>query len=202
MSNTQASPSKLYLASGSPRRSELLSQLIPEFAVIHVDVDESRLPQESPADMVVRLACLKAAHGREIAGVDATVLAADTVVAMGDDVFGKPESRADALAMLARLSGATHEVFTGVALEFAGKPLTRLSVTRVNFRDIDPAEAEAYWASGEPADKAGAYAIQGIGGIFVRHLEGSYSGVVGLPVFETAELLRQSGFKLLRPSNG
>jgi septum formation protein len=134
--------------------------------------------------------------------VDAPVLAADTVVAMGDDVFGKPESRADALAMLARLSGATHEVFTGVALEFAGKLLTRLSVTRVSFRDIDPAEAEAYWVSGEPADKAGAYAIQGIGGIFVRHLEGSYSGVVGLPVFETAELLRQSGFKLLGPENG
>lgn len=202
MSNTLASQGELYLASGSPRRRELLSQLIPEFAVVHVDVDESRLPQESPANMVVRLACLKAGRGREIIGVDAPVLAADTVVAMGDDVFGKPESRADALAMLARLSGATHEVFTGVALEFAGNPLTRLSVTRVSFRDIDLAEAEAYWASGEPADKAGAYAIQGIGGIFVRNLEGSYSGVVGLPVFETAELLRQSGFKLLSPANG
>ncbi len=192
----------LYLASGSPRRRELLEQLGVKFEIIKVAVDESRLANETPLAMVVRLASAKAAHGRALAANNLPVLAADTIVAKGNEVFGKPRSRAEGLVMLATLSGTTHEVFTGIALDVDGRQLTRTSVTRVQFRTIDSAEAEAYWASGEPADKAGSYAIQGLGGVFISHIEGSYSGVVGLPVFETAELLRQSGIMLLNAADG
>jgi septum formation protein len=124
------------------------------------------------------------------------VLAADTVVVVDDKILGKPADRTDALAMLAQLSGREHEVLTGVAL--AGDKLeSRLSASRVRFRHITEDEAEAYWQSGEPADKAGGYAIQGLGALFVSHLEGSFSGVMGLPLYTTAELLRDVGIEPL-----
>ena len=129
------------------------------------------------------------------------VLAADTVVVLGDRVFGKPCGRDDALLMLATLSGKVHRVLTAVALGSEGQLLTAMSESEVRFRDIDPDEAEAYWQSGEPEGKAGAYAIQGLGGIFVASLNGSFSGVVGLPVFETAGLLRQAGIPILPRRN-
>lgn len=127
------------------------------------------------------------------------VIGADTAVALGDRWFGKPAGQADAAAMLAALSGRTHEVLTGVAVHRDGRLRTALSRTSVTFRDIDPEEAAHYWHSGEPADKAGGYAIQGLGGVFVAAIEGSYSGVVGLPVFETAALLSGAGLPLLCP---
>jgi septum formation protein len=188
---------QLYLASRSPRRSELLSQIGVTHEVVAVNVDESPLPSESPADYVVRLALEKAAAGRAaVQNRPQPVLAADTAVTIDGEILGKPADRADGLSMLARLSGRDHEVYTGVAL--AGDKLeSRLSVSRVSFRPITGAEAEAYWQSGEPADKAGGYAIQGLGAMFVTHLEGSFSGVVGLPLFATAELLHGAGIELM-----
>ena len=183
----------LHLASSSPRRRELLSTLGIEFSYGGVDVDESALAGELPSDMVLRLATMKARAAFESGGYRIPVLGADTTVILGERIFGKPASRGDALEMLACLSGRTHQVLTGVALLVEGKSDTALSRTDVEFRDIRPDEAEAYWQSGEPAGKAGAYAVQGIGGIFVRAISGSYTGVVGLPVFETAELLQRAG---------
>jgi septum formation protein len=165
--------------------------------VVAVNVDESPLADESPTDHVVRLAQEKATAGRvAVQNRPQPVLAADTVVVIGDKILGKPADRADGLAMLAQLSGRDHEVLTGVAL--AGDKLeSRLSASRVRFRHITEDEAEAYWQSGEPADKAGGYAIQGLGALFVSHLEGSFSGVMGLPLFTTAELLRGAGIEPL-----
>jgi len=158
-------------------------------------VDERRLKGESAETMVVRLAEAKA-RAVEIDEL-AIILGADTAVVLGDEVFGKPESREAALETLARLSGNTHRVLTGVALYTAQGVRTALSSTEVRFREIGPDEALAYWQSGEPCDKAGAYAIQGLGGVFVEAISGSYSGVVGLPVFETARMLREAGLRVL-----
>jgi septum formation protein len=124
------------------------------------------------------------------------VLGADTIVVLDERVFGKPASREEALRMLASLSGRRHQVLTGVAVIADGELQTAVSLTEVQFREIHPDEAEAYWQSGEPAGKAGAYAVQGLGGIFVSAINGSYTGVVGLPVFETVNLLRQAGIEL------
>lgn len=185
----------LHLASSSPRRREILSALGLDFSVGGTDVDERRLDDEPPEDMVLRLACDKAMAGsRDPGGV---VLAADTAVVLGNVVFGKPSDEADALAMLAQLSARTHEVLTGVAVWDGREMRSVLSATDVRFREIDPDEARAYWQSGEPGDKAGAYAIQGKGGVFVEEIKGSYSGVVGLPVFETVKLLQQAGIRVL-----
>lgn len=188
---------RFYLASGSPRRRELLEAHGLDFETLRAEVDESPQGDETPARMVIRLAIEKARRARSIARRDYPVLAADTVVALGNRIFGKPQSRQDALDMLAALSGKTHEVFTGVALDVSGKTQSSLSITRVQFREIDELEAVAYWNSGEPADKAGAYAIQGLGGAFVRAIQGSYSGVVGLPMFETIAMLQQAGINPL-----
>jgi septum formation protein len=186
---------KLHLASSSPRRREILSALGLTFSTGAVDVDERRLGGEPPDAMVLRLARAKAiASGGRTASL---VLGADTAVVLGEQVFGKPEDGAAAVEMLARLSGRTHSVLTGVALSTPEGIMTGLSATEVRFREIRPDEARAYWQSEEPRDKAGAYAIQGLGGIFVESISGSYSGVVGLPVFETAELLRQAGLEVL-----
>jgi septum formation protein len=185
----------LHLASSSPRRKEILAALGLTFTSGGVDVDERRLEGESAETMVVRLAEAKA-RAVEIDEL-AIVLGADTAVVLGDEVFGKPESREAALKTLARLSGNTHRVLTGVALYTAQGVRTALSSTEVRFREIGPDEALAYWQSGEPCDKAGAYAIQGLGGVFVEAISGSYSGVVGLPVFETARLLREAGLRVL-----
>ena len=186
----------LHLASASPRRRELLTALGLDFSYDGVAIDESALPGEVPSDMVLRLATSKARTAYESGEHPAPVLGADTIVLVDDRVFGKPASKEEALAMLASLSGRTHQVLTGVAVVANGELQTAISRTEVQFREIHPDEAEAYWQSGEPAGKAGAYAVQGLGGIFVSAINGSYTGVVGLPVFETVNLLRRAGIKL------
>lgn len=189
----------LHLASSSPRRKEILAALGLTFSVGGADVDEQRLDGESARDMVLRLAVDKAMAGAPVG--DVIVIAADTLVVLGDDIFGKPEDQDDALEMLGRLSGRTHQVLTGVAVWADGEMRSVLSATDVRFREISPDEALAYWQSGEPCDKAGAYAIQGRGGVFVEAISGSYSGVVGLPVFETVKLLEEAGIKVMnRPA--
>jgi len=185
----------LLLASSSPRRREILSALGLQFLVQKIAVDERALPGENPEQMVLRLAEAKA-NAPEIGPGD-FVIGADTAVVLGGSALGKPADRADALDMLLRLSGRSHCVLTGVALRGPQGVRSELSRTDVRFREISRDEALAYWQSGEPGDKAGAYGIQGLGGMFVENIAGSYSGVVGLPVFETTGLLRQAGFDLL-----
>jgi septum formation protein len=183
----------LYLASRSPRRQELLRQLGLRFEPVVADVPERRAGGQSPADYALALARAKALAGASAVSDGLPVLGADTDVVIDDEILGKPADRAHALAMLARLSGRTHEVYSGVAVTADGRTETALSVTRVTFGDISAAAAQAYWDSGEPRDKAGAYAIQGLGAQFVKKIEGSYSGVVGLPLYETCELLSRFG---------
>jgi septum formation protein len=190
----------VHLASASPRRRELLRQIGVPFRVLPAAVDEAVLPGEAAAAYVARLAALKAAAGwarsREPGHAGrggVAVLGADTAVVLDGAILGKPRDRADGVGMLRRLSGRTHEVLTAVALHTAGGLASRISRSEVTFRDIDPAEAQAYWDTGEPHDKAGAYGIQGLAGIFVADLRGSFSGVMGLPLFETAALLREAG---------
>jgi septum formation protein len=186
----------LHLASSSPRRREILTDLGLAFTHAGVDLDESRRDGESVEQMAVRLAREKAAAALPSVP-DLPVLAADTIVVLGNEVYGKPKSKDDALAMLEALSGKTHRVVTGVAVRLHERIRTTMSDTEVEFREIRPDEALRYWQSGEPEGKAGAYAIQGAGGIFVAAVRGSYSGVVGLPVFETATLLGQFGIEIL-----
>ena len=184
-------PSSVLLASASPRRSELLRQVGVAHEVRPVDVDETWRPGEAPVEYVLRLAEEKARAlwDRLPAGGRQPVLAADTTVALEGEVFGKPASRDEAVAMLTRLSGRTHQVHTAVALIHAGGAAARVSSSSVTLRQITRAEMEWYWDTGEPADKAGGYAIQGLAAIFVSHIAGSFSGVVGLPLCETWELL-------------
>jgi septum formation protein len=187
----------IYLASGSPRRGELLRQIGVSFQVIGTDLDETALQGESALNYVSRLAHAKATVGWERSrdsGV-APVLAADTAVVLDGRILGKPTGLNDAMAMLLQLSGRTHEVLTAVALHTADGIEGKVSRSSVTFRSIDPGEARAYWETGEPSDKAGAYAIQGYAAIFITDLQGSYSGVMGLPLFETAALLRAAGVK-------
>lgn len=182
------------LASASPRRSLLLRQIGVVHEVDAVDLDESRLPGEAPADYVLRLARAKA-EAAVRAGCRLPVLAADTAVAIGSEIFGKPQDEADAVRILAALSARSHEVLTAVALGCAGRMSTALSVSTVQFRTLNTEECRRYWATGEPAGKAGSYAIQGCGAVFIERLEGSYSGVMGLPLFETAALLDAAGVR-------
>jgi septum formation protein len=191
----------IHLASSSPRRREILDVMGVTFTHAGVDIDESRKDGEAVTDMALRLAREKALAVDDALASGLPILAADTIVVPGDRVFGKPASESDALAMLEALSGRTHRVITAIALRTPDRLLASLSDTEVRFRDISPEEALAYWQSGEPADKAGAYAIQGIGGIFVESVNGSYSGVVGLPVFETSRLLEEAGIRLLTQAN-
>jgi nucleoside triphosphate pyrophosphatase len=180
------------LASVSPRRRELLNQIGVPHVVVGAHIDEAVLPGESPHDYVQRMARTKALavwNQRQ----EWPVLAADTTVALDGLTLGKPEDRDDALRMLARLSGRTHEVLTAVALATHTGLTLRVSVSSVRFRTLAAAECAAYWETGEPRDKAGAYAIQGLAAVFVESLHGSYSGVMGLPLFETVELLRSAG---------
>lgn len=185
----------LHLASTSPRRRELLAALGLDFTVVEVDVDEAPLDGESPGEMVLRLAAAKA--GAAAVGAPDLALGADTAVVVDGHALGKPVDEADCLRMLDLLSGRAHKVLTGVALRDVNRTWTALSETDVYFREISRDEALAYWQSGEPRGKAGAYAIQGLGGVFVARIEGSYSNVVGLPVFETVTLLRDAGFEVL-----
>lgn len=190
----------LFLASRSPRRAELLHQVGVTFEVVDVEVDESVRAGELPRDYVLRLARAKALAAAASVPHAAAVLAADTTVTVDGAIFGKPADAADARRMLERLSGSWHEVLTAVALVHAGACDARVVSTRVQFRELDPAVIAAYWASGEPADKAGGYGIQGLGGGLVRRIEGSYGAVVGLPLCETLELLETAGIAhALRP---
>lgn len=181
---------RIVLASQSPRRAELLAQLGVRFEQRPAAIDETPRPGETPAGYVERMARAKALA---VAGPGAVVLGSDTAVVLDGRVFGKPADRADALAMLAALSGREHAVMTGVAVVANGGTLYRLSENRVRFRAVDATEAAAYWDTGEPCDKAGGYAIQGLGAVFVERITGSYSGIMGLPLFETAALLRLAG---------
>lgn len=183
----------IYLASESPRRRQLLGQIGVAFEPVRQDVQELPDPGESPEVFVIRLALDKARAG--LAGRPGEsrlpVLGADTIVVVDDRVLGKPADEAEFLGFMEELSGRAHRVLTGVALVDGEREATRLSVSNVTLRDVEPAERRAYWRSGEPADKAGGYAIQGRGAVFVESLEGSYSGVMGLPLFETADLLAE-----------
>lgn len=194
----------VYLASGSPRRRELLSQIGVPFQILSVSIDESIAVSEEPARYVSRLAEAKAAAGRgraELAGsASSPVLAADTAVVINGEILGKPVDREDAGRMLRLLSGRTHEVLTAVALATASRLFSCVSRSEVAFRAISAAEARDYWNTGEPCDKAGGYAIQGRGAVFVVDLHGSYSGVMGLPLYETAELLEEAGVPRWRGS--
>lgn len=186
---------RLFLASGSPRRSELLMQIGVPFTTLLSHVDETPQADESPADYVQRLAVAKAQAGLAALQqrADAVVLGADTSVILAGQILGKPRDRADGLAMLAALSGTCHQVLTAVALASVERCEVRMVSSQVNFRQLSSVEIAAYWDSGEPLDKAGSYAIQGLGAVFVSHLEGSFSAVVGLPVCETAALLADFG---------
>jgi septum formation protein len=199
---TRGAPAALLLASRSPRRAELLRTLGVAFRVIDVEVDETTRVGEAPVDYVRRLARDKARAGQAVAGgASLPVLAADTTVVLDGAILGKPLDDADARAMLARLAGRTHEVLTGVAvIDARGWLDDAVVATRVSFRALSPAEIAAYVASGEPADKAGAYGIQGLGGALVERIDGSYSNVVGLPLVETLALLDAAGVPhALRP---
>jgi septum formation protein len=189
---------KLLLASGSPRRRELLTQIGVPFTTLAADIDETPLDHETPAAYVERLARGKADAGllqlaNDPAYPTACVLGADTAVVLDGRILGKPVDEADALAMLAALSSREHEVLTAIAVVDERHCETRVITSRVRFRAISAEEARAYWASGEPCDKAGSYGIQGLGAVLVEHLSGSYSAVVGLPLCETAEILQRFG---------
>lgn len=199
----------IYLASKSPRRRELLRQLGVPFEELHLrespgrarDILEEAEDGEPPAHYVERIARTKASVGwkrmEQRLLTSRPVLGADTEVVLDGEVLGKPHDAAHAAAMLARLSGRTHEVLTGVALRSGEDVAFALSVSRVTLRKLAAGEIERYVATGEPLDKAGAYAIQGRAAAFVAHLEGSYSGVMGLPLYETAELLAKAGIAVL-----
>lgn len=187
----------MHLASASPRRREILTAIGVEHTFAGVDIDETPLPGEPAADLVLRLASGKAmaavARGRD----EPVILGADTVVSLDGQAFGKPGSKDEALHMLSCLSGRVHTVQTAVALLAGGRKMSAVSACDVRFRDIHADEALAYWQTGEPIGKAGGYAIQGRGGIFVESISGSFSCIVGLPVFETACLLARAGVGIL-----
>jgi septum formation protein len=184
---------RLYLASASPRRRELLDQIGVAYEIVVADIDETPFSNESPEQYVSRLASAKAAAVAGRVPGDAVVLGADTAVVVEGEILGKPVDRADGLRMLKRLSGTSHDVLTAVAVYFEARTEVRVVRTEIEFRHIDAQECERYWATGEPADKAGGYAIQGGGAVFVKSLQGSYSSVVGLPLFETSALLAEVG---------
>ncbi|MGE0873394.1 MAG: nucleoside triphosphate pyrophosphatase [Burkholderiales bacterium] len=188
-----AADNRIYLASRSPRRRELLGQIGVPHQLIEADVDESPLPGEAPRDYVLRLARDKALAGwRALDGRQpAPVLAADTTVALGGRMYGKPLDRADAGRMLAELSGSRHQVFTAIALRLDARVETALSVSEVEFCVLGADAIREYIASGEADDKAGAYGIQGLAAKFVVEIRGSYSGIMGLPLYETAQLLQR-----------
>lgn len=192
----ESSVTDLILASASPRRSELLDQIGVRFTILATDIDESRLDNESPEDYVSRLALEKSRAGFSRQDSALPSLGADTIVVCDRQIFGKPKDQADAAAMLMALSGKVHTVMSAVAISQGPCSSSRLTKTLVHFRTISQSECLTYWQTGEPEGKAGGYAIQGRGAVFVDHIEGSYSGVVGLPLSETAEMLGEFGIPL------
>ena len=190
----------LCLASASPRRMALLQQLGLQCLQYPVDLDESVLPNESAEQYVLRLAREKARAGLEQSGTHLPVLGSDTCVVFDQQILGKPVDEEDALRMLMMLSGQTHQVMTGVAVCDQEQIHSALSITEVTFRPITSFECQQYWKTGEPADKAGGYAIQGLAAVFVKSVSGSYSNVVGLPLYETAELLKNYNIQILDAS--
>lgn len=194
-----AATAAVFLASASPRRRVLLAQIGLDCEVLPADVDERVRPGEAPGEYVSRLALAKARAAHAQAGRRAgPVLAADTAVVVGGQILGKPADEADAARMLRLLSGRSHQVLTAVAVISARGESVALSTSEVEFRELSDGEIAAYWRSGEPADKAGGYAVQGLGAVFIRALRGSFSGVMGLPLFETAELLAAHGVPVLQ----
>ncbi|HUY02229.1 MAG TPA: Maf family protein [Rhodocyclaceae bacterium] len=199
---------RIYLASSSPRRRELLHQIGVRFELLlfrgHLRedpaVNEGVLPGEAPDDYVLRIARAKAGHGIRLARLrhlpPRPVLAADTTLDLDGEIIGKPRDQADAVAILSRLSGSSHRVLTAVALSYGERLEHVLSVSEVRFRKLESAEIRRYAVSNEPQDKAGAYGIQGRAAMFIEEIRGSYSGIVGLPLCETALLLRSFGYPL------
>ena len=183
----------LHLASRSPRRAELLRLLGVDFVLVDVDVDESQQVGEAPADYVRRVALSKACAGSAQLPPGAVVLAADTTVSVDGEIYGKPRDAADGQAMLSRLAGRWHEVLTAVVVGVDTRQHIEVVRTRVEFRALNAGAIEAYWRSGEPADKAGGYGIQGLGGALIKRIDGSYGAVVGLPLCETVALLEKVG---------
>lgn len=185
---------KLILASQSPRRAELLQQINISFDTLAVDIDESLLSDESATDYVQRLALQKAQAGWQRSQQQLPVLGADTIVTIDQHILGKPQNLQDCRRTLNLLSGSSHNVITAVALVTEQHQFTSMVNTQVTFKVLSEEEIDWYWQTGEPADKAGSYAIQGLGGQFVTHISGSYSAVVGLPLYETRQLLSKIGF--------
>ncbi|MEZ5585338.1 MAG: Maf family protein [Candidatus Competibacteraceae bacterium] len=190
---------RIYLASGSPRRRTLLEQIGVRYEPLTVNVEETPLSGEQPQAYVARLALAKARAGLAALPRWAIrpVLGADTAVVMDDAILGKPRDRQEGLAMLTALSGREHRVPSAVALVMEEREAVRVQESWVRWRALSPAEIEAYWDTGEPLDKAGGYGIQGQAAAFIAELRGSYSGVMGLPLFETAELLREFDIPVL-----
>ena len=191
-------PNTIYLASASPRRREILVSLGFQPVLLAAEIDETALPGEAVADYVARMARQKNAAARQLAAQRGLALAqpllsADTVVALDNAILGKPRAAAPPRDLLESLSGREHQGWTAVCVSLGDQTLEAAQRSDVRFKELSKQEIAAYIASGEPLDKAGAYGIQGIGGVFVAHLSGSFSGVMGLPVFETVQLLRQLG---------
>jgi septum formation protein len=187
----------IILASASPRRQELLNQIGVCYTVCAVEIDETPLVNELPLAYVQRLAAEKSAACVAKLQTTLPVLAADTAVILGDRIMGKPKDKEDALNMLRLLSGKTHQVYSAISLR-GSEHAQAVNITDVTFKNLDEQEILDYWHSGEPVDKAGAYAIQGKGGVFVVSISGSFSGVVGLPLYETAQLLFKQGMDIGR----
>ena len=188
---------QIILASASPRRCELLDQIGVTYRVNPVDIDETPLEGEGPDEYVNRVAADKSLQAWRQGDKQIPVLSADTVVVLNGMIMGKPRNREDAIIMLTRLSGRTHQVYSAVSLR-GSEHWQALNITDVTFKTITRSEILSYWRTGEPEDKAGAYAIQGIGSLFVQKISGSFSAVVGLPLFETADLLLKAGITIGR----
>ncbi len=183
--------SHLVLASGSPRRKELLSQLGHDFSIVVPDIAEAKAEHESPAEYVLRLSQEKALAGLALVSTESVVIGSDTVVVCDEQVLEKPQHLDDAKRMLKQLSNRRHQVMTAVTVVTSNKQRSVVVTTEVWFKALTDDEIEQYWQSGEPCDKAGSYGIQGLGGRFVTRIEGSYHAVVGLPLFETDQLLHE-----------
>lgn len=188
---------EIILASASPRRRQLLAQIgIEPMVVTNADIDETPLLNEQANDCVKRLAIAKAQH-IAVMNPDAIVIAADTLIACDGHILGKPVSRENAFRLWQALSGRKHQVLTCVAVSYDGEVHALVNTNEVEFAELSRESMEAYWQTGEPADKAGAYAIQGLAAVWIREIHGSYSGIMGLPLYETALLLKHAGIKTL-----